>query len=132
VWFWAAGAVFLLGALVFAFVVIARKGRELRRAGPLPPEARHALITWVEGGKTQRREVSVPFYFGRSPESEVLLANAGADFEVCIFYHHHRFAVQTLSGAGELLVNGEEKIAGYLFDGDQLQIAQQMFTFHCW
>ncbi|HJZ12599.1 MAG TPA: FHA domain-containing protein [Acidobacteriota bacterium] len=129
---WAAGALCLLAGLVVAFLVIARKGRKLRRAGPIPPEAQRAFVTWVEAGKNHQRDVSVPFYFGKSPESEVLLPNARANFEICIFYHNHRFAIQALSGAGDLLVNGEEKTAGYLFDGDTLQIAQQTFIFHCW
>ena len=121
----------LLLAAVTAFIIIARKGRELRRAQPLPPPATKAFVRWVENGKTFELEVQAPFYFGRKLDSNIVLQNSGADYEICIFYHKQRFAFESLDRAGIILVNGEEKLAGYLGDGDLIQVAGREFSFHC-
>jgi hypothetical protein len=124
-------AVIILTGLLIAFVLIARKGRMLRKALPLPPKASKAYLNWLQDGKQYGEEIITPFYFGKHPQCNIVLSNARAAYEICIFYHDNRFAVQTLEGAGELLVNGEEVVAGYLRDGDSLVMAEQTFTFHC-
>ena len=116
-----------LGALA-VFIWIARKGRDLRRNEPLPPEATHAFL---QSKASPNRQVEAPFYFGRSVESNIVLPAAKADYEACIFYHKRRFAIQSLPGAEVLLLNGEEILAGYLRDGDVLEIGKEKFIFRC-
>jgi hypothetical protein len=129
--YWVIGILFLLLVLLAAFIVIARKGRELRRAQPLPPRATKAFLRWIEDGKTLELEVHVPFYVGRKSDSNIVLKNARADYELCIFYHKQRFAFEALDKAGIILVNGEEKLAGYLGDADVIQVAERELSFHC-
>lgn len=126
-----AGLILLVGC-VAAFTVVARKGRELRRNQPLPPPAEKAYLRWQSKGRSNTLEVTTPFYIGRNAECQIVLPSARAEYESCIFYHHSRFAFQTLAGGGPILVNGEEKLAGYLWDGDSLEIAQQKFQFQCY
>ena len=130
-WIWAA-IVAVLAAAFTTFIIVARKGRALRTNLPLPPEATKAVLDWNENGNHRQREVSCPFYLGKSAESDIRIAAAKSDYEVCIFYHDHRFAMQTLPGARQVMVNGEEMIAGYLRDGDELSIGDQNFKFRCW
>lgn len=115
------------GFLIAAFLTIARKGRALRTNQPLPPEATHAWIEW-NGAK---QEVQCPFYIGNRPDNQLVLPQAKAELESCIFYHRRRFAFQTLAGGGEILVNGQETPAGYLRDGDALSIAGATLIFRC-
>jgi hypothetical protein len=129
--YWILGILLLFIALLAAFIIIARKGRELRRAQPLPPTATKAFLRWVEDGKTFELEVEVPFYLGRKSDSNIVLQNARADYEICIFYHKQRFAFESLDRAGLITVNDEEQLAGYLRDADVIQIAGRHFTFHC-
>jgi hypothetical protein len=127
---WIAVVVFcLLLVALSAFIWIARKGRELRRNQPLPPEASHAFL---QSSAWPNREVVAPFYFGRSTESNIVLPAAKAEYEACIFYHNHRFAIQSLPGAAILLLNEEEIQAGYLRDGDVLEIRKEKFVFRCY
>src|SRR5262245_49894912 len=112
-----------LGALA-VFIWIARKEIYLRRNQPLPPEAQYAFLQCEAWPK---REVFAPFYFGRSAESNVILPAAKAEYEACIFYHNKRFAIQSLPGAATLLVNEQEIQAGYLRDGDVLEIGKEKF-----
>ncbi len=128
---WLLLAAIVLTALLVGFVIIARKGRELRKNQPLPPKAANAFLQWTRDGQQHKIEIEAPFYFGKHPDCNVVLASAGAAYEVCIFYHHERFALQALPEAGEFTVNGELAMAGYLHDGDILVIANQTFTFHC-
>jgi hypothetical protein len=121
----------VVGLVLFAvllFFLIARKGRELRTRRPLPPESYKAYLESAHG-KKHLLETKTHFYLGRSFDSDIVLAGARQEFELCIFYHRKRFAFQALSGR-EVLVNGEEQIAGYLSDGDVLQVAGEAFTFH--
>jgi hypothetical protein len=121
--------VLFFGALA-VFLWIARKGRQLRRNQPLPPEASHAYLQSTEGLKSY---VVTPFYFGKNRESNnVILPTAKADFEACIFYHKKRFAIQALPGAAIVFVNQEEIQAGYLRDGDILEIGSEKFIFRCY
>lgn len=113
--------------LVAAFVIIARKGRKLRTQQPLPPEATEAWIEW--GGRKQ--EVQCPFYLGSRSDNQIVLPQSKTELEACIFYHTRRFAFQTLPGGGEILVNGQETLAGYLRDGDTLTIGGAVLVFHC-
>lgn len=129
--FWVLGILLLLAVLLAAFIIVARKGRELRRAQPLPPTATKAFLRWVEDGKMFELEIDVPFYLGRKSDSNVVLQNAKADYEMCIFYHKQRFAFESLDRAGLITVNGEEQLAGYLRDADVIQIAEREFTFYC-
>jgi hypothetical protein len=129
--YWLIAILFLLAVLLTAFIVIARKGRELRRAQPLPPPATKAFLRWVEDGKRLELEIHAPFYLGRKSDSNVVLKNARADYELCIFYHKQRFAFEALDKAGIILVNGEENMAGYLRDADVIQVAGREFSFHC-
>lgn len=128
---WVIGILFLFVVLLAVFLIIARKGRELRRAQPLPPPATKGFLRWTENGKTLELEVHVPFYLGRKADSDIVLNNARADYEFCIFYHKQRFAFESLDKAGMILVNGEEKLAGYLGDADVIQVAGREFSFHC-
>jgi len=129
--YWFISIFVLLVVLVAAFIVIARKGRELRRAQPLPPPATKAFLRWIEDGKTLELEVHVPFYLGRKSDSNIVLKTARADYELCIFHHKHRFAFEALDKSGIILVNGEEKLAGYLGDADAIEVAGREFSFHC-
>jgi hypothetical protein len=129
--FWLLAILFLLIAFAAIFIIIARKGRELRRAQPLPPPATKAFLRWVEDGKMVELEVHSPFYFGRKSDSHVVLNNARADYEMCIFYHKQRFAFEALDRAGIILINGEDQLAGYLRDEDIIQIAGREFSFRC-
>ncbi len=129
--YWLLAILVLLLILLAAFIVIARKGRELRRAQPLPPPATKAFLRWIEDGKTLELEVHVPFYVGRKFDSNIVLKNARADYELCIFFHKQRFAFEALDKAGIILVNGEEKLAGYLGDSDVIQVAGRELSFHC-
>jgi hypothetical protein len=116
---------------IAAFVVIARKGRELRRSQPAPPPAERAFLRW-EDGESRDLEIQTPFYLGHDPQCHVVIPESKPAYEVCIFYHHSRFAFQTLPGGGPVLVNGEEKMAGYLWDGDTLKFAGREFHFLCY
>lgn len=119
---------FLVGfGLLAGFVIIARKGRSLRTRQPLPPEATHAWIEW----NGQTLNVECPFYLGRRQDNQLTLPRAKAELEACIFYHSRRFAFQTLAGGGEILINGQETLAGYLRDGDTITIAGATLVFHC-
>ena len=119
----------LLGALVIlGFILIARKGRELRKNQPLPPKTREAFLETDEGAKHSVKP-GVPFYVGNSSSCDVVLSEAIQPYEMCIFYHRKRFAFQTPSGIPSIHVNGEEQLAGYLFDGDVITIAGKMFVF---
>jgi hypothetical protein len=129
--YWVLGFLLLVAILIAGFVVIARKGRALRQAQPLPPPATKAFLRWVEDGKTFELEIQAPFYLGRKSDSNLILKNARADYEICIFYHKQRFAFESLDRAGIIFVNGEEKFAGYLGDSDVIQVAGREFTFHC-
>lgn len=129
--YWILGIFLLFVALLAGFIIIARKGRELRRAQPLPPTATKAFVRWTEDGKTLELEIQVPFYLGHKSDSNIILQNARADYEMCIFYHKQRFAFESLDRAGLITVNGEEKLAGYLRDADVIQVAGREFTFHC-
>ena len=129
--YWLISILLLLAILLAAFIIIARKGRELRRAQPLPPPATKAFLRWVEDEKTLELEIHAPFYLGRKSDSNVVLKNARADYELCIFCHNQRFAFEALDKAGIILVNGEENMAGYLGDGDVIQTAGREFSFHC-
>jgi hypothetical protein len=113
---------------ILVFILIARKGRKLRTTHILPPESDQAFLESGSGGKYSVG-TAMQFYIGKRPDSNVILPNATQDYEVCIFYHRRRFAFQTLSGS-EVLLNGEEQIAGYLSDGDVLKVAGESFTFH--
>ena len=130
-WLWVALIVSVLAVLAVFFVVIARKGRALRVNQPLPPVAKHGLIEFSDNGRQTKREVVSPFYFGNSSDSDVVLPDACANFEACIFYHNRRFAIQALTGGGPLFVNGEEILAGYLRDSDTLEISGHRFVFRC-
>ena len=129
--YWVLVFLLLVAILITGFVVIARKGRALRRTQPLPPPATKGFLRWTENGKTLELEVHVPFYLGRKADSDIVLNNARADYEFCIFYHKQRFAFESLDKAGMILVNGEEKLAGYLGDADVIQVAGREFSFHC-
>jgi hypothetical protein len=129
--YWLILILLVLLSLFAAFIIIARKGRALRRAQPLPPAATKAFVRWVENGKTFELEVQPPFYFGRKSDSNIILQNARGDYEICIFQHKQRFAFESLGKAGIILINDEEKLAGYLGDGDVIQIAGREFSFHC-
>ena len=118
----------LLTAAIIAFVLIARKGRELRTSRLLPPKAIAAFLESKDGTR-HRLETENPFYAGNSPGNDLILADAGQEHEICIFYHRKRFAFQTPSGKPRVRINGEEQLAGYLFDGDVLTIAGESFTF---
>jgi hypothetical protein len=118
---------FFFIVLILAFILIARKGRKLRTTRVLPPEAVKAFLE-ISGGEKYSVAAGPHFYIGKNPDSNVVLASAHQDYEVCIFYHRKRFAFQTLSGGG-IFVNGEEQLAGYLSDGDVLEIAGESFTF---
>ena len=74
-------------------------------------------------------ETKAHFYLGISHDCNIVLPNTGQDYELCIFYHRKRFAFQALSGAGEVLINDEEQVAGYLSDGDVLKVAGETFIF---
>jgi len=114
-----------------AFLVIARKGRQLRKNQPLPPKASQAYLEWDKDGRNTKLEIESPFYFGRNEDCDIVLADAKQNFEACVFSHQNRFAFQCLEGAESILVNGEETLAGYLWDGDVLTIAKNRFIFHC-
>jgi hypothetical protein len=129
--YWLIATFLLLIILLAGFIIIARKGRALRRAQPLPPTATKAFVRWVENGKTLELEVQPPFYFGAKSDSNIVLQNARGDYEMCIFQHKQRFAFESLGKAGIILINDEEKMAGYLGDGDVIQIAGCEFSFHC-
>jgi hypothetical protein len=114
--------------LMFAFLFIARKGRELRKNQPLPPTANEGFLE-TQDGKRFLIKPGTPFYLGNSLSSDVVLAGAEQSFEMCIFYHRKRFAFQTPSGIPAIRVNDEEQLAGYLFDGDVITIAEETFVF---
>ena len=124
---------FLFIAVVFilaiaVFMLIARKGRKLRTTRILPAESDRAFLETGRGEKHSVQTTS-QFYIGKKSDSNLVVSDATQDYEVCIFYHRKRFAFQTLSGR-EVLLNGEEQIAGYLSDGDVLKVAGETFTFH--
>jgi hypothetical protein len=131
-WIWILLVLVLIGALLAGFITIARKGRELRKNQPLPPPAEKAFLQWTQNEKQHRQEIHPPFYFGSHPESNVILPNARVEYVVCIFHHNKRFAAQTLPGSSGFLLNGEDALAGYLRDGDELLIENQKFIFHCY
>lgn len=86
-------------------------------------------MRWEQAGRSWEVEIMTPFYLGKDPSSQVVLESSCVAYEACIFYHHSRFAFQTLPGGGLILVNGEEKAAGYLWDGDIMVVANQAFRF---
>ena len=118
--------------LLSAFVIVARKGRRLRRNQPLAPAATKAFLRWSENGRDYRLEIKSPFYLGSHEKNDVVLREAKAPFEACIFYHNKRFAIQALEGSEEVLINEMETIASYLSHGDLLRIAQRRFSFECY
>ena len=120
----------LLGAALAAFIVIARKGRKLRTTHALPGEAASAFLQSSEG-KQHQVSRDLQFYIGRHPENDIILPEAPQDYMVCIFYHRRRFAFQTLSSPQGIRVNQEELIAGYLTNGDVLEVAGRTFIFLC-
>lgn len=77
-------------------------------------------------------EIKSPFYLGRDETNDIVLQEATALFEACIFYHNKRFAIQALEGSGEILINEMETIAAYLRHGDLLRVAQRHFLFECY
>ena len=117
-----------LAAAVVIFVYIARAGRRLRTQHVLPEESHAAWLESADGKKYQI-DPSDYFYLGNHPSSQIVLATAKREYVLCIFYHRKRFAFQTPSGVPEVSVNGEEQLAGYLFDGDVLTLAGESFTF---
>jgi hypothetical protein len=117
--------------LCLGFFIIARKGRALRCQHPIPPPAKQGRLHWFENGVEKTTQIISPFYLGKDPENNIVLPLAQVKFEACIFFHNERFAIQSLEGAGEILVNGQEMIAGYLFDGDQLVVGKNEFMFRC-
>jgi hypothetical protein len=121
----------ILILLLIAFLWIAKKGGELRRLRPLPPTSARGFVDFVRAGAKSEVEIISPFYFGTNDSCNIVIPKGKATFEACIFYHNHRFAIQSLEGAGELKINGEEAIAGYLKDGDRLTIGEEEFTFRC-
>lgn len=124
------GIIAILNSLLILFVIFAQKGRLLRqRHEALPPKIKHAVLQWIQNGERKEVEVVTPFYFGNSPESNIVLPLSRARFEACIFFHNHRFALQSLEGAGEILVNGQEVMAGYISDGDKLTLGESEFVF---
>ena len=122
----------LLTASLASFLSIARKGRLMRRNQPLPPPAERAYLRWEEDGHPNDLEVFTPFYMGSDPANQVVLPLSRAAHEICIFYHHSRFAFQALPEGGPILVNGEENPAGYLWDGDHIRVGQRTFRFVCY
>ena len=122
--------IFLVALVTIAvvFVLIARAGRRLRTQHVLPEESTAA---WLESADGKRYPIhpSEYFYLGNHPSSQVILATAKREYVLCIFYHRKRFAFQTPSGIPEVIINGEEQLAGYLFDGDVLTLAGESFTF---
>jgi hypothetical protein len=118
---------FVVVVATWIFILIARKGRRLRTMRVLPPESDQAFL---ETGSSEKHSVHTTsqFYIGKNPDSNIVVSSACQDYEVCILYHRNRFAFQTLSGR-EVLLNGEEQIAGYLSDGDVLKVAGETFTF---
>ena len=120
--------ILFLALFVAAFIVIARKGRELRKNQPLPPSTNEAFLEAADG-KTYSIHPETPVYVGNVASSDVVVPNANQSYEMCIFYHRKRFAFQTPSGIPGIRVNGEEQLAGYLFDGDVVTIAGEAFVF---
>jgi hypothetical protein len=127
---WILISLLVVSGIAAAFVIIARKGRKLRTAHVLPDEATNAMLESSDG-----RQYSVNrdahFYLGTHPENDVVLQRAARDYAVCIFYHRKRFAFQTLSSSRGILVNDDEIMAGYLSNGDVLEIAGERFVFRC-
>ena len=127
---WSALAFALSGICIFVFIVIAKKGRELRKLQPLPPPATNAFLQNGQG-EVVSIDTSGSFYLGSDPKCEIVLPKAKRPFEVCIFYHRSRFALQAPEAMGEIRVNGEDRIAGYLWDSDVIEIAGERFVFRC-
>lgn len=126
------GIAAILNTLLILFIIFAHKGSALRkRQEALTPRIKRATLHWTQDGDQKEMEIMSPFYFGNSPESNILLPRARARFEACIFFHNQRFALQSLEGAGEILVNGQEMMAGYLADGDKLTVGEREFVFRC-
>lgn len=122
----------IINTLLVLFVVFALKGRALREHQiTLTPKIQRATLHWTQDGDRKEVEIVSPFYFGNSQESNVVLPLSLARFEACIFFHNQRYALQSLEGAGEILVNGQEMMAGYLADGDKLTLGQSEFVFRC-
>ena len=117
-------------ALLAAFVVIARQGRKLRTAHRLPGEASSAVLE-DSSGRQYRVTREAQFYLGNDPKNDVVLVNAPRDYAVCIFYHRKRFAFQTLSSSRGIQLNQDEVMAGYLANGDVLEVAGEKFVFRC-
>lgn len=128
--YWIIGIVLILGASAAAFVFLARKGRKLRTTRQLPAESTVAMMEDGEG-RQYSIESGTHFYMGTNPENDVVLAQGKQEYTVCIFYHRRRFAFQTYSGSYGIRVNGEEQLAGYLANGDVLEIAGETFIFRC-
>jgi hypothetical protein len=120
----------VLGAALTAFIVIARKGGKLRTTHALPREATSAFLQTSEGKQYQVNR-DLQFYIGRHPGNDIILPEAPQDYMVCIFYHRRRFAFQTLSSSRGIRVNQEEMMAGYLTNGDALEVAGRTFIFLC-
>lgn len=114
------------------FVFFALRGRALRKSQEAPTsKIKRATLNWTQDGNRKEVEIVSPFYLGKSSESNIVLPGARARFEACIFFHNQRFALQSLEGAGEILVNRQEWVAGYLTDGDQITLGQSEFVFRC-
>lgn len=128
-WWWL--AVFGFAILCVSFFLIARAGRKLRTTRVLPGEATRATLESGDG-KLYSIENQTHFYIGSHPENQVVLPDAPHEYSVCIFYHRHRFAFQTLSSSRGINVNGEEQMAGYLTNGDVLEVAGKRFVFRCY
>jgi hypothetical protein len=124
------GFVVLAIAFLICFVVIARKGRKLRTTYVLPDEASHATFESSDG-KQYKVETKSHFYFGKHPGCQIVLGSVQDEYAVCVFYHRRRFAFETLSSSRGIQVNGEEQMAGYLKNGDVLEIGGETFTFRC-
>jgi hypothetical protein len=120
--------ILFLTLLVLGFILIARKGRELRKNQPLPPTTSKAFLE-AGDGKKYPIHPDIPFYVGNVSSSDVVVSTGTQPYEMCIFYHRKRFAFQTPSGIPGIRINGEEQLAGYLFDGDVLTVAGENFVF---
>jgi hypothetical protein len=120
--------IIVAGVLITAFMIIARKGRALRTERVLPPQASSAFLEAVDGSRNHLEQEN-HFYLGRKQDSDVVLPKSKHDYEVCIFYHRKRFAFQTISDTEDVRINGEERQAGYLTNGDVLEIAGEKFVF---
>ena len=121
-------AFLLIIAAITIFFVIASKGRKLRTTRVLPPESSSAVLE-DSNGKQYSIESHEPFYIGIHPDNQLILSSATQQYSLCIFYHRRRFAFQTYTGTHGIRVNGEDQLAGYLSNGDVLEVEGQTFVF---